>query len=349
MAMDVLGSIIEGKKCELLGIAELKEDLLSYGRFTRWLQNKGHGSMSWLENFLPQRRDPSLVEKGCTRAILIGIPYFLGPHRKSDSPSKVASYAKYEDYHKFAGRIGKEICEELRSALDPKGSHKWRAVSDSIPLLERSLYSQYSKCFVGKNTMLIHPRKGSWYLLMEILTSFPLDSTPEGPKPLTRSPEGGCGTCRRCQVYCPTGALDQDYVLDAAKCLSYLTIEHREAVPLEYWPYFSKYWYGCDICQNVCPYNRAASEGSPLKLREGMPIDLLEIVGMSQLSYEIWFGGTPMTRAKRNGLRRNAFIAMAALGDERLPQALSMIMADKDPMLNRTAEQALDFINGKGG
>lgn len=349
MTMDFIGSLIESKKCHFLGIADLKEDLQSFDRFTKWLDTKSHGSMTWLENYLPQRRDPSLVEEGCNKAILIGIPYFLGRQVVSaHQQSKVASYARYEDYHKFVTRTGKEICSELSGGLDPTGTHQWRAVSDSIPILERSLYSKFTGCFIGKNTMLIHPSKGSWFLLMEILTSFPLDSTPAGAKPLSRSSSGGCGTCRRCQVFCPTGALDNDYVLDASKCLSYLTIEHRDTVPLKYWQYFSKYWYGCDICQNVCPYNRSASEGSPLKLKYDTQIDLLEVVMMSQYSYETWFGGTPMTRAKRNGLRRNAFIAMAALQDERLPNAMAILRGDEDPMLNRTAEQALEFLNEKG-
>jgi len=353
MTMESIGSIVESKNCELWGIAALKEDLVSFDRFTRWISNKNHGSMTWIENHLPQRRDPSLVEENCNRAILIGIPYFIPPSRVQreglKNTSKVASYARYEDYHKFVSRTGKAICEDLKCRFDPEGLYKWRPVSDSIPMLERSLHSQYTRSFVGKNTMVIHPQRGSWYLLMEILTSYPFESTPVQPIAThARTINGGCGTCRRCQVHCPTGALDKDYVLDASKCLSYLTIEHRSIIPLKFWKHFSKYWYGCDICQNVCPYNRAAKVGSPMALKFDVETDLWDLVQMSQPSYERWFGGTPMTRAKRNGLRRNAFIAMAALGDPRLSEAIQCLSGDEDPMLVDTAGQAQQFLNGEG-
>ncbi len=352
MTMEWIGSIVESNNCELWGIAALKEDLVTFERFTSWLSKKNHASMRWLENHLPQRRDPSLVEEGCNRAILIGIPYFIS---QSDTNreglinvSKVASYARYEDYHKFVSRMGRSICDDMKSTFDPEGLYKWRPVSDSIPLLERSLHSHFTGSFVGKNTMVIHPQRGSWYLLMEILTSYPFDPTPVKPIDThKRTKSGGCGTCRRCQVHCPTGALDTEYVLDASKCLSYLTIEHRSVIPLKFWKHFSKYWYGCDICQNVCPYNRAAKLGSPMALKFDVDRDLFDLVRMSQLSYETWFGGTPMTRAKRNGLRRNAFIAMAALGDPRLPEAIKCLRVDEDQMLVHTANQAHQFLNGE--
>jgi len=256
---------------------------------------------------------------------------------------KIAQYARYEDYHNFSRKKGASIALDLKKNLDPKGSSEWRAVSDSIPILERAIHERVSPAFIGKNTMLIHPDKGSYFLLMEILTSHPLADTPSVAKTIDRSEAGGCGGCRRCQVYCPTGALDADYQMDAKLCLSYLTIEHRGTIELKFWKHFGKYWYGCDICQLACPYNRKAIAGSPMKSRPDVARDLKEIALMGQNEYEKWFGGTAMTRAKRNGLRRNAIIAMAAIEDPRLDGIMDILLADEDPVVKSTCESVSVF------
>ena len=181
-------------------------------------------------------------------------------------------------------------------------------------------------------------------LLGELLTTLQLPTSGGIEKnfsPNLRTKEGGCGTCRRCQVHCPTGALDEDYRIDARKCLAYWTIEHRGPIPEEYWPGVGRYIFGCDICQIVCPYNRQASSKASeelLKIRTTPP--LFEIATMSQPQYERLFGGTPMTRAKRTGLMRNALIAMTVTKHPKLEEAMSLVQErNEGDVINATLDQ----------
>ena len=345
-----IDSIIQGHKCLFLGVAKLEEDVLSFSRFEKWLHEGRQGSMHWLEKYSLQRKNSSLVEAGCTHSILMAIPYTLPQSQDAVEynfeTSKIARYACFEDYHKFAARVGTAVCKELQSQFDGEQLLKWRVVSDTAPILERALHASFSAGFIGKNTMFIHPKWGSWLLLMEILTNYAFSTEKVAIKSLARSSEGGCGSCKRCQVHCPTGALNEDYTIDARKCLSYLTIENRSAIDLKYWKHFAKYWYGCDICQNVCPYNRGPKLNSPLRLKDNSQRDLFDIVQMSQKQYEDWFGGTAMTRAKRNGLRRNAFIAMAASKHLRIQEAIHIMTNDGDSVLNETASQYVMYRQG---
>jgi len=217
-----------------------------------------------------------------------------------------------------------------------------RVVVDSAPILERALAARTRRGFIGKNTCFIHPEKGSFFLLAEILLTLPLPADqPARVDVQHRGPDGGCGSCKRCQVHCPTGALNEAYQLDAKRCLSYWTIEHRGPVPEEFWPYLADYLFGCDICQLVCPYNRGAVVTSRTDLvRLGDLPSLLAIVTMDQASYVRWFGGTPMTRAKREGLQRNALIAMVVTNDGRLEEALASVTTESHPVLIETKRQA---------
>ena len=159
--------------------------------------------------------------------------------------------------------------------------------------------------------------------------------------------EIGCGTCTLCQVECPTGALNEDYVIDSNRCLSYWTIEQRGTIPEKYWPWLGKYYFGCDICQLVCPYNKEASAN---QLDDKIPIrkypSLFEIATMDQRKYEIAFGGTAMTRAKRNGLRRNALIAMTVTGDSRLGEAMARARVDGGYPIDETLVQIENYRDG---
>jgi epoxyqueuosine reductase len=232
------------------------------------------------------------------------------------------------DYHRLIWKKGEKILTQIHKQYG-NGTEVGRVVTDSAPLLERALARHGSRGFIGKNTCFISPKYGSMILLGEILTS--LDIAPshqaiENPNPLRRSKEGGCGTCRRCQVHCPTGALDQDYRIDARKCLAYWTIEHRGPIPEEFWPWLGLYVFGCDICQIVCPYNRNEQPRAPeslLKIKQAPA--LFEMATMTQESYEKLFGGTPVTRAKREGLIRNALIAMAVTEASDLQEAMKIL------------------------
>ena len=322
----------------LLGIVDL-DVRRDYQRFQEWLSQGKNASMAWLQEHSSLRADPSLFLPGARNAIVYAFTYNLGDRLHGDEPAPmVAQYARLPDYHKFMKRLGQEVLDWLVQTSQKDGengeiSHNTqstagRVLVDSAPVFERALAAKTVAGFIGKNTCFIHPEAGSFLLLGEILTTLelPIDA-PAAVDPDRRDPsKGGCGTCRRCQVSCPTGALNVDYSIDAARCLSYWTIEHRGLIPLEFWAGVGKYWYGCDICQLVCPYNRETDGPIGFAIRSIPP--LREVVVMDQAFYERHFGGTPMTRAKRDGLRRNALIAMTVTSDPHLPEALDHLRSN---------------------
>ena len=162
---------------------------------------------------------------------------------------------------------------------------------------------------------------------------------------IKRTELGGCGSCKRCQVHCPTNALSKEYELDANLCLSYWTIESRGTIPEKYWKWFEYYYFGCDICQLVCPYNRGDLQFPKeewIRLKD--EVDLYEVSIMDQKFYEQTFGGSPMTRAKIHGLRRNALIALLVKNDDRLLDALDKVTEKDHLVLQDTKKQILSWM-----
>lgn len=306
----------------------------AYERFERWLREGRHAGMQYLAAHKHIRRDPREALAGARSAIVVGLPYSLGDKTpRHRDPPRVAQYARWRDYHKVLWRKGESILTELHDAYlaahpEARGQLAGRVLVDSAPILERALAARTNRGFIGKNTCFISVKAGSLLLLTELITTVPLDDAePDMINPAARSTRGGCGSCRRCQVHCPTGALDDDYRLDANRCLAYWTIEHRGTIPERFWPWLATYWFGCDICQLVCPYNRGVppannAEGR-LKLQELPP--LYEVATMSADRYIQLFAGTPLTRARREGLVRNALIAMHVTHDPRLIDAIACI------------------------
>lgn len=303
-----------------LGTVALSGEEPAYASFKDWIDEGKHAEMSFLERNQHLRQRPQhLLGSAAKSAMIIGLPYYEAS--KKAGP-RIAKYARYKDYHKVLWRKNERVAKGFLASMsgvmskvsdfDPR-QVSFRVTVDSAPLLERALAARTSRGFIGKNTCYIHPVHGSWLLLSEIHWNYAFE--PDSPANVSkdrRSPEGGCGSCRRCQVFCPTGALDQEYQLDARRCLAYWTIEHRGTIPTEFWPFLKTYYFGCDICQDVCPYNRgveaSASAHQPVAALEQLTLD--RIAKMSQGEYEAWFGGTPLTRAKRAGLMRNALIAL---------------------------------------
>jgi len=325
----------EGLVC--IGFVKLHSEP-RFTKFEAWLADKKHGEMSYLENYRELREEPVRILPGAKQAIIIGLPYYQGDRHSfsnSDKP-RIAQYARFQDYHKTLKKKCERILESILNLVPSE--HFGRVLVDSSPILERALAERTLNGFVGKNTMFIHPEHGSYLLLCEIFLSIPFL---EEEKKITQS---SCGTCRRCEVYCPTGALTP-YSLDATKCLAYYTIEHRGTIPLEYWAFLKRYVFGCDICQLVCPFNRGveATKNLAVKISEFPP--LFEVATMDQAYYERVFGGTPMTRAKRAGLRRNALIAMVVSKDERLEEAILLIQKEEDLLLKKTIEQIPEYMS----
>ncbi len=326
----------------LVGVASLGPEP-DYGRFATWIDAGEHAGMDYLERNRELREDPARLLPGAKSAIIVALPYGQGdalPLRGAAPAPRVAQYARLRDYHKILWREGEALLEALWERLGHRGVG--RVLVDSAPILERALAARAGRGFIGKNTCYIDPEEGSFLLLAEIVLDLALEATASPPvNPEARTKAGGCGSCKRCQVHCPTGALDAAYRLDARKCLAYWTIEHRGVIPEEFWFGLGIYLFGCDICQLACPYNRGVpSSVAANAIRVEAAPPLLEVATMDQAAYERLFGGTPMTRAKREGLMRNALIAMAVTDAPQLEAALAQAeAAGAPPVVRETAAQ----------
>lgn len=320
----------------MLGLVDLGPEP-SFPQFASWLSEGRQAGMHFLEQNQHLRADPRALLPDGAQAIIFSLNYFQGDQLQAARRGvyKFAQYARLRDYHRTMRAKAQRILLKLQ-ALRP--GLLGRVTVDSAPLLERALAARTAEGFIGKNTCYIHPRRGSFFLLGEIILNMPCSDSDQPAAVVSeqRQADGGCGSCRRCQVNCPTGALDRAYSLDARKCLAYWTIEHRGPIPFTFWPWLKTYVFGCDLCQLACPYNRqSALTTEPLRI-DPKQIDLLALASMSQEQYVDWFGGSPLTRAKRSGLRRNALIAMTVGGDQRLEAAIASVLCDDEEVLQET-------------
>jgi epoxyqueuosine reductase len=288
---------------DLIGISSAQPNAKAKADLKEFLQRGYQGKMKYLEDF-ELRTDPQKLFPGAKSIIVIGVNYY---RQKAETPpdhGRIARYAWGRDYHK----VFRNILKQLHKYLDenwPGQSH--RPCTDSAPLLEKIYAEQAGLGFYGKNTLLINPELGSFFLLGEIVTTMEL--TPDSPH------AGTCGNCRRCMDACPTGALIAPGQIDARRCISYLTIETKDAIPEEFGPASKNLIMGCDICQEVCPYNLqlaqpAACPGIIAKQIAGDSIPLKEILQIqTDQEYVEKFAGSPLMRPKREGLIKNAINA----------------------------------------
>ncbi len=327
----------------LLGIVslEVKEE---YQRFLGWLSNGKNAGMDYLKTNLQIRENPALLLQGAKTAIILGLPYAMAFSQNDMAHPQVAQYALFRDYHRVLKERGEILFERFKRNYSQDA--KYRVLVDTAPVLEKALAAKTPFGFLGKNSLYIHPKYGSYLLLAEILTSlsFPVDEK-EPLDPERRTLLGGCGSCSSCQVSCPTGALSQSYSIDASLCLSYWTIEHRGTIDEKFWPWLKEYWFGCDICQRVCPFNQWASNNTLPKNISPLPIPTLyEVATMDNIRYQKYFGGTALTRSKRNGLRRNALIAMAVTKDPDLRRAMVYASHDDGYPIRETLQQISHYL-----
>jgi epoxyqueuosine reductase len=220
----------------------------------------------------------------------------------------------------------------------------YRAYVDTGPLLERELAGRAGLGFVGKNTNLIHPRLGSWIFLGEVLLDTEIAP---GSRPSTG---GTCGRCTRCLEACPTAAFPRPYVLDARRCISYLTIEHRGPIPRQLRPALGNRIFGCDICQEVCPWNKRfaqpTAEPAFQPSTDSMAPSLLELMALDEASFRQDFRASPIKRAKRRGLLRNVAVALGNWADPDATPVLSRALQDAEPLIRGHAAWALGRIGG---
>jgi epoxyqueuosine reductase len=273
----------------------------------RWLDDGQAGSMAYLTKRFDERTDPAVYMPGAASVICVAMNYHvpLEAVPESDRPAhgRIARYALGTDYHDLMKTRLHALADCVRE-ISPGA--QTRAAVDTAPLLERELAQRAGIGWIGKNTCIIHPRVGSYILLGEVLTSLPL--------PADEAVADHCGACTRCIDACPTQAITEPYQLDARRCISYLTIEHREDIPDDLKPAIGDWLYGCDICQEVCPHNRHAPSAIDPALQPRFPtggLDVDDVLSWGDSEYCATVAKSAIKRAKLPMLQRNAQIVKA--------------------------------------
>lgn len=313
--------------------------LEDFQKYQKWLASGFHGNLHYLEKNQDCRKSAVSALAGARAVIVFALPYAPDDSYPllPEEGSRVAAYARFPDYHLLMKELALQAIENWKNEVG-QPSFQWRVAVDTVPVLERAFAKKTGLGFIGKNTCFIHDERGSFLLLGEILTTAPFETT-------EKTSDSGCGSCHLCQIECPTGALQNDYQIDSRKCLSYWTIEQRGPIPEEFWAGVSKYWFGCDICQLVCPFNKEAkSNGLPSHVSRLQFPTLFEVATMNDIHYQKYFSGTALTRAKRNGLRRNALIAMAVNQDPLLEKAIEYSEHDDESPIRETLKQIRNYL-----
>ncbi len=307
----------------------------------RWLNDGRHGEMAWIARNADKRGNPDLVLPGARSVVTLACAYDAGEPGGHPSVAKprgiIARYARHTDYHDILAGPLKELSAFIDTLGGPGTRSLWYV--DTGPLLERDLAQRAGLGFVGKHTNLISRRLGNWFFLAEILTT--LELTPDAPE------KNRCGSCERCLTACPTQAITAPFQLDARRCISYLTIELKGSIPLEFRPALGSRIYGCDDCLAACPWNRFARAASMMRPHEradlAMP-DLIELLSLDAAGFKARFAGTPMLRTKRRGLLRNVCVALGNIADASALPALHRAASDPEPLIVEHARWAIDQI-----
>lgn len=307
-----LGALIQPHGFELFGVLPIGK-AETVPALEEWLSEDMHGSMDWIArpDAVEKRTQPQQILSAAKSVITLAYQYTPHeiPAELLNDPSRgiIARYAMYRDYHKVIKKklvaLGKSLSSEL-------GGVEWKAYVDTGPFLEREWASRAGLGFIGRNSNLIHYTLGSYLFLCEILVSADLPT-------IQRLQPGSCGTCTNCVDKCPTGAIVEDRKIDARKCISYLTIEHRGSIPEQLRPLMRNRIYGCDICQEVCPWNRKPQPQEKLdfQVNEELVAPKLEsLLIFDEEEYKQRFAGSPIRRAKRDGFMRNVAIALGNWG-----------------------------------
>ena len=320
-------------------------------RYEAWLANGYQGGMAYLArpDAVQRRADPTLILPGVRSIVTAGMNYHTLPlpPELRDDPSRgvIASYAWGNDYHDVLRPRLHELAAFIQAQLGQPVA--WRGYVDTGPVLERQVAARAALGFVGKNTNLIHLHLGSWLFLGEILVSAELPPT-VGQAGHGAHRQGTCGACTRCLESCPTNAFVAPYVLDARRCISYLTIELEGPIPTELRPLLGNRIFGCDICQEVCPWNRRFArqslESSFQPGPDSIAPRMLDLIALDEEGFRRRFRHSPIKRAKRRGLLRNVAVALGNWGDPGAVPALVRALGDAEPLIRGHAAWALGRI-----
>ncbi|MFQ6013936.1 MAG: tRNA epoxyqueuosine(34) reductase QueG [Anaerolineae bacterium] len=330
---------------DLVGIAHAEPSAYG-GRYARWLENGYAGEMEYLRRDVSRRLDPGELLPGVRSIVSVGLNYFspdpVETHKMASPVGLISRYARGEDYHRVLNFKLSQLLAFIKREADQEVRSK--VYVDTGPLLEREIANRAGLGWFGKNTNLINPEQGSWFFLGEILLDLELVHD-------TLWPADHCGTCTRCLEVCPTKALVVPYTLNASRCISYLTIELKGSIPQELRPFIGNWVFGCDLCQEVCPWNQRFARPTAemaLRPREGLAApELLSLLGIGEEEFRVKFRKSPIKRAKRRGLLRNVAVALGNSRDEAAIPALRRALSDPEPLVRGHAAWALGRIGGK--
>ncbi len=308
--------------------------------YDAFLASGHHGQMQWMQRGRDARAEPERLLPGVRSAVVLGVDHaWPRPPDPGGLTGKVASYAWGRDYHNLVGKRLRKLTRHLREALPGVGIY-WGV--DSRPLIERAWAERAGLGYLGRNCCLIVPGQGSFLFLAVLLLDIELPADPPLP-----GADRHCGGCRRCLDVCPTDAFVDSHQLDARRCISYLTIEHRGAIPEALRPGLGRWVFGCDLCQEVCPHNHhpPTSSHADLAPRPGHAwLDLAWVLRTDDGELDRALSGSPLRRPGPAGLKRNAAIVLGNLGDPAAEPALLHARAHANPVVVDAATWALDRL-----
>ena len=310
---------------------------LHANEFQDWLKEGAAGEMEYMQRGEEKRCDPQKVLPGARSVIVLALNYWQGgadQRAAATGTGRIARYARGDDYHDVIAVKLDKIDNFLRQF---GGTQK--CYVDTGPVLERDYAAQAGIGWHGKSTMLLDEKLGTWFFLSEILTTLELPADPPA--------RDRCGTCERCITACPTGAITGPHRLDARRCISYLTIELKGSIPLEFRPLIGDRIFGCDDCLDACPWNRfaqASNESAFAARRSTVAMRLRDYLNLSDLEFRALFRNSPIKRIKRRGLLRNVCVALGNVGDRSDLPALEKAGVDPEPLIAEHATWAIEQI-----
>ena len=314
-------------------------------RLKEWQEAGMAADMGYMKRPVELLSDPRRLQKSARSVVSLGVSYYPGEHPENvEGGGRVARYAWGKDYHVVIKERLRSLRVELEEALGC--GIKARAFTDAVPLLERSAAQHAGLGFFGRNSCLINGNIGSYFFIADLIVDQEIEPDAWGT--------GTCGKCTRCMAACPTGAIKAPGVVDARLCISYLTIENKGEIPRELRHAIRDWAFGCDICQEVCPYNKRKATRSrwpefSAGAGAGPYLNIAEVLGIrSEEEFEERFCGTPLTRPGRAGLLRNCCVAAGNLGlEEAVPALIRCLRDDEAPLIRGHAAWALAKIGGE--
>ncbi len=308
--------------------------------FAEWLRHGYAGELSYMERTEHLRRDPGALVPWAVSIVSVGMNYYTPqprPEPTKEAGGWISRYAWGDDYHELMKQRLEALLQTIRTMHD--GPVEGRVFVDSGPVLERDFAGVAGLGWIGKNTHLISPKRGSWFFLGELFLNIALDCD--------RPMRDRCGKCDLCLKACPTSAFVGPYILDARRCISYLTIELRGWIPRHLRPLVGNHIFGCDICQEVCPYNvkvQPTSEPAYAPRTGLYAPDLIPLLALTEQEFRERFRGSPILRAKRRGFLRNVAVALGNIGSVEAVPALVRALNDEEPLVRGHAAWALGRI-----